>query len=222
MVETLLSLYKNPRWCKLVLASSMDELRKIKNYSEELGLDLKTPEGRFQWFLASILFAKRISANIAKKTFKVFQAENLVTPEAIIAAEWDKLVSILDVGGYVRYDFSTATNLLGISRQLIERFGGLEGLYAKAESPKHLEELLGDFRGIGPVAINIFLRELRGIWDKADPAPSDLAVQVAQKLGITRIRETESQLVRISLEYCHKKVCLQCPVRPKCSAPILS
>jgi endonuclease III len=222
MVETLIWLYKDPRWCKSLLTSSIDKLRKIKGYPEELGLDLKTPEGRFQWFLASLLFAKRISANIAKKTFKVFQAENLVTPEAILTAGWDKLVSILDIGGYVRYDFSTATNLLEISRQLIEKFCSLEGLYAQAESPKHLEELLGDFRGIGPVGINIFLRELRGIWDKADPAPSHLAVQVAQKLGITQIKEIESQLVRINLEYCRKKACLQCPMKPICSTPILN
>jgi endonuclease III len=204
------------------LTTSTDELRKIKGYPEELGLDLKTPEGRFQWFLASILFAKRISSNIAKKTFKIFQAEDLVTPEAILTTGWDKLVSVLDAGGYVRYDFSTATNLLEISKQLIEKFSGLEGLYAQAESPKHLEELLGNFRGIGPVGINIFLRELRCIWDKADPAPSHLAVQVAQKLGITQIKEMESQLVRINLEYCRKKACLQCPMKQICSTPILS
>ena len=81
------------------MTSSVDELRKIKGYPEKLGLDLKTPEGRFQWFLASILFAKRISANIAKKTFKIFQVENLVTPEAILPAGWDRLVSVLDAGG---------------------------------------------------------------------------------------------------------------------------
>jgi endonuclease III len=222
MVETVTWFYKDSRWYESLLTSSIDKLRRIRGYPEELELDLRTPEGRFQWLLASILFAKRISANIAKKTFKIFQAEDLVTAEAILTAGWDKLVSVLDAGGYARYDFSTATNILEISKQLIEKFGDLEGLYAQAESPKHLEELLGDFRGIGPVGINIFLRELRGIWDKADPAPSRLAVQVAQKLGITQTKEIESQLVRINLEYCRKKACLQCPMKQICSAPILS
>jgi endonuclease III len=207
----------NSCWCRLLLTLSIDVLRKIKSYSEELGLDLKTPEGRFQWFLASILFAKRISTSIAKKTFRIFQAENIVTPEAILTAGWDRLVAILDAGGYARYDFSTATNLLEISKELVENIGDLEGLYARAESPRHLEDLLGDFRGIGPVGINIFLRELRGIWDKADPVPSHLAVEVAQKLGITRIKEMESQLVRINLECCRNKGCQSCPLKQVCS-----
>jgi endonuclease III len=192
----------NSCWCRLLLTLSIDVLRKIKSYSEELGLDLKTPEGRFQWFLASILFAKRISTSIAKKTFRIFQAENIVTPEAILTAGWDRLVAILDAGGYARYDFSTATNLLEISKELVENIGDLEGLYARAESPRHLEDLLGDFRGI---------------WDKADPVPSHLAVEVAQKLGITRIKEMESQLVRINLECCRNKGCQSCPLKQVCS-----
>ncbi|MBN2187383.1 MAG: hypothetical protein JW732_08065 [Dehalococcoidia bacterium] len=35
-----------------------------------------------------------------------------VTPQIILEAGWDKSVEILDSGSYVRYDFSTASNLL--------------------------------------------------------------------------------------------------------------
>lgn len=191
-------------------------LRKIKNYSEELGLDLNKAEDRFKWFLASILFAKRISSQVAKKTFKRFQEEGLVTPEAILEAGWDKLVKVLDSGGYVRYDFSTASNLLDVSKSLLERFGSIDEVHHRAESSKHLEELLASFRGIGPVGVNIFLRELRGIWSKADPEPSKLAVETARRLGVKRIREVESQLVRLNLEYCRRKACEACPVSRTC------
>lgn len=195
------------------------EIRRLKNlktYSEELGLDLKKPEDRFKWFLASILFAKRISSQIAKKTFKRFQEEILITPEAILEAGWDKLVEVLDSGGYVRYDFSTATNLLDVSKSLLEKFGSIDEVHEKAESPEHLEELLAGFRGIGPVGINIFLRELRGVWNKADPEPSKLAVETARRLGVKRIKEVESQLVRLNLEYCRRKACGACPVSNTC------
>lgn len=192
-------------------------LRKIKTYSEELGLDLKRPEDRFKWFLASMLFAKRISSEIAKKTFKRFEEEGLVTPEAILEAGWNRLVQILDSGGYVRYDFSTASNLLDVSKSLLERFGSLDKVHEKAESPEHLEELLTGFRGMGPVGVNIFLRELRRIWEKADPEPSKLAVETARRLRIKRVKEAESQLVRLNLEYCKRKACDVCPVSRICS-----
>ncbi|MFQ6074605.1 MAG: hypothetical protein ACE5Z5_00525, partial [Candidatus Bathyarchaeia archaeon] len=64
------------------------ELSRLQSYSEELGLDLTTPEGRFKWFLASVLFAKRISAEIAKRTYRRFEEEGLTTPERILEAGW--------------------------------------------------------------------------------------------------------------------------------------
>jgi hypothetical protein len=38
-----------------------------------------------------------------------------------------------------------------------------------------------EFKGIGPVTANIFLRELRTVWKKADPEPLDLVKQEAVK-----------------------------------------
>lgn len=42
-------------------------------YSEELGIDLKEPSGRFKWFLAAILFGARISEKIAANTYKCLE-----------------------------------------------------------------------------------------------------------------------------------------------------
>ncbi len=152
--------------------SVKDSLSKLRSYSEELGLDLAKPTDRFKWFLASILFAKRISANVAKETFRQFEQEELTSPEAILEAGWDQLVKVLDSGGYTRYDFSTATILLGIAKALKERYGNLEKLHEESTNSKDLEKRLQEFKGVGPVGVNIFLRELRGIWEKAKPPPS--------------------------------------------------
>lgn len=78
-------------------------------YSEDLGIDLTVPEDRFRWFLASILFGARISEKIAARTYMALERAGLDSPENILSAGWDELVRILDEGGYVRYDFSTAT-----------------------------------------------------------------------------------------------------------------
>jgi len=193
-------------------------LSELLSYSQELGLDLSKPEDRFKWFLASILFAKRISAETAKETYLYFEQEELTSPNAILHAGWDRLVEVLDSGGYTRYDFSTATNLLGIAKTLKEKYGDLERLHAESSSAEDLESRLHEFKGVGPVGVNIFLRELRGIWVKAKPRPSPMAIAQAQKIGLNPIyvERYESQLVRLNLEYCKKRRSSKCPLEESC------
>lgn len=162
-----------------------------------------------------MLFAKRISASIARKTYLLFEAEGLVTPDAIIRAGWDKLVEVLDAGGYVRYDFSTASTLLKTMGALKKR-GGLERLHDQARDSQELEKRLQELKGVGPVAVNIFLRELRGIWPKARPEPSRLAREVGKCLGLKEVRRFESALVRLKLEYCKRRKCEACPLKAHC------
>ncbi|KXB08166.1 hypothetical protein AKJ58_00775 [candidate division MSBL1 archaeon SCGC-AAA385D11] len=200
--------------------SAEQKLKELPSYSEELGLNLREPEGRFKWFLASILFGKRISAEIAKRTFAKFESAGITTSEKILEAGWDKLVEILDSGGYTRYDFSTASKLLNISRLLEKKYGSLEKLYASAENNKDLEKRFLEFKGIGPTTVNIFLRELRPIWEKADPKVSSPALDVVKKIKLEenrKIKFLESSLVRVNLEYCKSKRCQGCPVRKSCS-----
>ncbi len=156
-----------------------EALSKLPSYSSELDFDLSKPEDRFKWFLASVLFAKRISAETAKETYRSLEQEDLTSPDAILEAGWDRLVEVLDSGGYTRYDFSTATNLLDIAKTLKEKYGDLERLHSESSSPVDLQRRLQEFRGVGPVCVSIFLRELRGIWDKAKPKPSLAAVETA-------------------------------------------
>ncbi len=195
-----------------------EELSKLQSYSDELGIDLSKSEDRFKRFLASVLFAKRISAQTAKETYLYFEREDLTSPDAILEAGWDRLVEVLDSGGYTRYDFSTATNLLEISKMLKEKYGDLERLHSESSSPADLESRLREFKGVGPVGVNIFLRELRGIWEKAKPKPSQIAVITAQKIGLNPkdIEHYESQLVRLNLEYCKKHRTSDCPLKDKC------
>jgi len=58
----------------------IEKVLRLITYSQELGLDLKTEEDRFKWFLASILFAKRISSEVAKRTYREFEKVGIVTP----------------------------------------------------------------------------------------------------------------------------------------------
>jgi len=166
-----------------------------KRYSTELGITLegsKTDEV-FKWFLASILFGARISEKTASKTYLKFIENNLKTPESVLRAGWDRLVEVLDSGGYARYDFKTAAKLLEVMHNLKNMYGGdLNLLHGEATGPRDLELKIKELgKGIGDVTVSIFLRELRGIWDKADPQPQDLAMEAARRLGFTKGKVTE-------------------------------
>ena len=135
---------------------------KGKIYSRDLGINLKSgrEEEIFKWFLVCLLFGKPIQQEVARRTYFEFKKEGILSPEKILEAGWDKLVEILDRGYYVRYDFSTATKLLEICKELKEKYGNLSNLLKQAKNKKDLSKRLQEFKGIGPVTTRIFLREL--------------------------------------------------------------
>lgn len=163
-------------------------------FSTDLGIDLESgnAEEVFKWFLASILFGTRINRNVAMRTYREFAKRVILSPDDILRTGWHGLVEILDAGGYVRYDFKTASKLLDIATTLNKRYNNsLNQLHEEARDTRELELKLVEFKGIGPVTVNIFLRELREIWSKADPLPSPLVVEAARNLGLTGFKEKE-------------------------------
>ncbi len=181
-------------------------------YSAEFGIDLSAADVRevFKWFLAAVLFAARISGNLATRTYRAFAQKDLLTPQNILERGWDGLVAVLDAGGYVRYDFKTATKLLNVCGSLVERYDGDFGrLHGIATSPRHLEELVKSLgKGIGEVTIGIFLRELRGIWGMAQPVLSEPALEAAKQLRFLPADSSDRHMVlenllRIWLEEGH-------------------
>ena len=156
-------------------------------YSEELGIDLAahSDEQYFRWFLASLLFGGHISETIARRTYRVFCRHRLTTPRRILAAGWDFLVDpIMRDGGYVRYDFSKSDRILRNCRKLVDEYdGSLWRVHETASDAHDLEARLLAFYGVGPVTANIFLRELRPFWPKADPAPLPVVASVAARCG---------------------------------------
>ncbi|MEW5908102.1 MAG: DNA methylase [Patescibacteria group bacterium] len=147
----------------------MKKKKEKKIHARELGINLKpaSRQSRFQkeselfkWFLACLLFGKPIQQGVAKRTYFEFEKERLLTPEKILKAGWEKLVEVLDRGHYVRYDFSTATKLLDVCKELKNHYGSLHNLFQQARNKKDLEKRLQEFKGIGPKTTKIFLRDI--------------------------------------------------------------
>lgn len=135
--------------------------------SQDLGINLEKslPARRrenelFKWFLACLLFGKPIQQEVAKRAYFEFVKAGLVAPDKILRAGWNKLVKVLDKGHYVRYDFSTATKILYVCKELKARYGSVSNLIKQSESKSDLSRRLQEFKGVGSVTTRIFLRDL--------------------------------------------------------------
>jgi poly(A) polymerase len=138
--------------------------------AEQLGISLATkkePE-LFKWFLACLLFGKPIQQEVAQRAYETLISAGVTSLDRLMASDWDDLVELLDQAHYVRYDFSTATKLLQIAREVKERYGSVVEMVEGADGPKGLENRLVDFKGIGPVTAAIFMRDAVPLWFKND------------------------------------------------------
>ena len=213
-------------------------------FATELDIDVKAgPEARHKWFMAAILYGARISGKLAARTYQVFASRGIYTPEAVLEQGWDNLVALLDAGGYARYDFKTATKLLQVMASLKEHYqGSLERLHTAAADGSDLEQRLINLApGIGPATANIFLRELRGVWAKANPRLSPLAQLAGEHLRLLPpglspgealaaleakwrqqpvtpqdFADLEAALVRLGRDYCRKPPGPPCPLGTYC------
>ena len=170
------------------MKAPIEKLEKSPLYSEELGIELGLNEDRelFKWFLASLLFGGRISESIAKNTYGAFVRHGLLAPRKILDAGWEFLVNpIMREGGYVRYDGRKSTQILRDCETLLDQYqGSLKGLHDLSDTSLDLEKRVLDFYGVGPVTVNIFLRELRPHWEKAEPKPLPIVYELAAKIGL--------------------------------------
>jgi endonuclease III len=133
----------------------------------DLGLDLGrgTDAPAFRWLVACQLFGAPISQQIAARAYRELDELAVLTPAKLAEADWQTLVDALGRGGYRRYDESTAHELIELSQQVRDDYHGkLTGLRREVDSAAALAERLQQFKGIGPTAADIFVREFAPLW----------------------------------------------------------
>jgi len=96
-------------------------------------------------------------------------------------------------------------------KEIKDRYCSLEDIYLQSKDTEDLRNRLMEFKGIGEITSQIFLRELRGVWN-IDLVASQKARDVAEKLGINLkeyegkdLARMETALVKIYIRQYKKK-----------------
>jgi hypothetical protein len=107
---------------------------------------------------------RRISASIpaGAPTAKA----GLLSPKKLAEAEWQQLVDLLGAGAYKRYDESTARELIQLGNDAMQNYHGrlsriTDGDDGKSAAKAEIKSRVQEFKGIGPTAADIFVRELQ-------------------------------------------------------------
>ena len=135
--------------------------------------------------MAATLFGTRISAPVAERTFRVLSEAGLARIGQARHIPTEGLIACLDEGGYTRYDFRTADRLQALSEVIGEHYDGQAAVIGQTFTTyPELRQALNMLPGWGPVTIELFLRELRGVWPGAQPPLDQRAAAGASHLGL--------------------------------------
>lgn len=159
-----------------------------QTYADELGIRVErnTQAPLFQLLVAALLFSARINAkNAAQATHALIEA-GLGTPKKMAAASWQERVDVITWHGYKRYDESASRELGQTAELVLSRYhGDLRQLREAARRNVTKErELLQEFKGIGEVGADIFLREVQVAWDEVYPYADARVLHAAMKMGL--------------------------------------
>ncbi len=186
-----------------------------KTYAEEAGIRLRDkPMPLFQLLILCMLASKPIDAAIAVRAARELFDAGLRTPQRMLPARRSALIDAFGRAHYVRYDESSATRAHDIAAAVSDDYrGDLRRLDAAAEHDvAAAERLLQEFKGIGPVGAEIFLREVQDTWTWVRPFFDDRALSAAHDLGLpddpeklaalapSRCASLAAALVRVSLD----------------------
>jgi endonuclease III len=170
-----------------------------QTFSQELGIPIEknNPATLFRLLCATLLFSTRIQEKIAVKAAKALNQQGWNTPQKMLDASWEERARCLNEAGYARYDERTAAMLGDSSQFLVEHYDGdLRQLRKAAEhNPDQEHKLLQEFKGIGKVGANIFLREVQVAWNEVFPFADDRILETARAVNLPGDVEALQDLV---------------------------
>lgn len=179
-----------------------------QTYAEQAGIKLADkPSPLYDLLVLATLLSARISSDVAVTAARELFAAGYRTPQRMREASWQDRVDALGRGHYRRYDERTATMLGEAAAQLLDRWhGDLRELRDEAGGDaQQIRKQLTEFKGIGPVGADIFLREVQAVWPQVAPYLDERVIRAAVKAclpGHTRkladLVDSPAELARLS------------------------
>jgi len=214
------------------------------SYSRLLGIKLAGMESdeTFKWFVAAILLGSPVRAGSALAAFRQLESRGLLEPRSLASADETLLAELLlDAGvtGYTRRIAATVRR--AVESLVVDYEADINRLHFFAEDEDDLIRRLRQLGRTVPLrAVNLFLREMRGVWEKAQPGLSRAAIDAACCLGVIdddsrgeaaevvramwhrtghggrTYADFEVALVRLGENYCGMRRCILCPMGKLC------
>lgn len=214
------------------------------SYTRLLGIGLAGMQSdeAFKWFAAAVLLGSPASTGSALFAYREMEVSEMLEPRRLAAADPEALVDLLSFSGVSAYGQRIAATLRLAARSLVEDYDAdINRLHFFAEDA---DDLVRRIRGLGRTvprrAVDLFLREMRGVWDKAHPRVPDHAVEAARRLGVLQAcgrheageslqplwervdyggrtyADFEVALVRLGETFCETWRCGACPMSKLC------
>jgi len=214
------------------------------SYSRLLGLRLAGMESdeTFKWFVAAVLLGSPVRTGSALSAFRELERRNLLTARGLLAVDEKALADALLVSGVTGYTRRIASTLRTAVESLVKDYDGdINRLHFFAADGEDLVVRVRELgRKVPRRAVALFLREMRGVWEKAHPGLSLAALEAAHCLGVVdsapspesadelrsvwergdhggrTYADFEVALVRLGENYCRMRRCVLCPMGKLC------
>lgn len=192
---------------------SIDVIKLTERYGKPfpavLSIDLNEGDPAYaKWLLASILYSRPFPEEAPIGAFDTLERRGQTSPEAIVGVGRDQLARVLEKNEYTRYASSIASEVVEAFKDLLQRYDGkLSRLYDASVDSKDLERRVRSLgKGLDPVAVSVFLRDMRPCWPKADPEPAPKVRELMATLKIDDLKEYARghgiDLVRLETALC--------------------
>ncbi len=159
-----------------------------RTFADELHIDLTAddPAALYRLLCFAMLAGMRLHHRIALDAAEALSRAGWVTPQAMLAADFDRRVRLLNRAGCARCDERVAAALGDASQALVERYDGqLAHLrHAAAGDRDQARTLLTELPGVAKAAVDVFCREAQLVWDELYPFADPLALRGAAWLGL--------------------------------------